>query len=410
MNKLSEELLWRGFVEQTTFKDLSILDNASFNFYFGVDPSAESMTIGNLAAVMLVKHFINHGHKATLLVGGATGIIGDPDGKKEERKLQTLEQINLSKNNISSQYKKLLGSDSFELVDNYSWFKNINYLEFLRNIGKHVPMRHMVNRDFVKNRLSEHGSGISYAEFSYVLIQAYDFYYLNKNNSINLQLCGSDQWGNSIAGVDLIRRLESKEAHVLSMPLIINKTTGRKFGKSEEGAVWLDESLTSVYRFYQFWLNVDDDSVEYYLRIYTFLNKSEIDEIMALFNKDRSKRSAQKKLAYEVTSFVHGKNRAKRVGVITETLFNNSSFSNLSRDDFTELEKEIGFINFSHQDIYSLLIESKLASSKNEARNFVDSGAVYVNGEKYISSENLTFNNGYLLLRRGKNKQILIKE
>lgn len=410
MNKLSEELLWRGFVEQTTFKDLSVLDNESFNFYFGVDPSAESMTIGNLAAVMLVKHFINHGHKATLLVGGATGIIGDPDGKKEERKLQTLEQIELSKGNISNQYKKLLGSDSFELVDNYSWFKNINFLEFLRNIGKHVPMRHMLNRDFVKNRLGEHGTGISYAEFSYVLIQAYDFYYLNKNHSINLQLCGSDQWGNSIAGVDLIRRLDSKETHVLSMPLIINKSTGRKFGKSEEGAVWLDESLTSVYRFYQFWLNVDDDSVEYYLRIYTFLNKTEINEIMALFNRDKTKRSAQKKLAYEVTTFVHGESRAKRVAAITDTLFNNSNFSSLNEEDFSELAKEIGIINFNQQDIISLLLESKLASSKNEARNFINSGAVYVNGEKYISNEKLSFNKGYLLLRRGKNKQILIKQ
>lgn len=410
MNKLSEELLWRGFVEQTTFKDLSVLDNESFNFYFGVDPSAESMTIGNLAAVMLVKHFINHGHKATLLVGGATGIIGDPDGKKEERKLQTLEQIELSKGNISNQYKKLLGFDSFELVDNYSWFKNINFLEFLRNIGKHVPMRHMLNRDFVKNRLGEHGTGISYAEFSYVLIQAYDFYYLNKNHSINLQLCGSDQWGNSIAGVDLIRRLDSKETHVLSMPLIINKSTGRKFGKSEEGAVWLDESLTSVYRFYQFWLNVDDDSVEYYLRIYTFLNKTEINEIMALFNRDKTKRSAQKKLAYEVTTFVHGESRAKRVAAITDTLFNNSNFSSLNEEDFSELAKEIGIINFNQQDIISLLLESKLASSKNEARNFINSGAVYVNGEKYISNEKLNFNKGYLLLRRGKNKQILIKQ
>src|SRR5690606_15216819 len=228
------------------------------SFYWGVDPSAPSMTIGNLATAMMVRHFINYGHKAVLLLGGATGMIGDPDGKAQERDLMTAEEVEANKKGIETQYKQVFGGQEFEIVDNYDWFKDIGYLQFLRDVGKHVPMRQMLGRDFVNTRLSEDGAGISYAEFSYVLIQGYDFVHLNKEHGVTLQVCGSDQWGNSIAGVDLIRRLNGQEAHVWSAPLVVNNTTGVKFGKSEEGAVWLDEKLTSPYKFYQFWLNVDD--------------------------------------------------------------------------------------------------------------------------------------------------------
>ena len=224
---LSEELQWRGFVNQTTYKDVTVLDGDPITFYFGVDPSADSMTIGNLAAAMMNRLFIKHGHKAYLLVGGATGMIGDPDGKAVERELQTLEQISHNKKSIAAQYDQVFSGMDFTVVDNYDWFKGVNYLDFLRDVGKHVPMRQMLGREFVQSRLNEDGAGISYAEFSYSLIQGYDFVHLNREHGVTLQLCGADQWGNSIAGVDLIRRINGNEAHVWSTPLIINKATGK---------------------------------------------------------------------------------------------------------------------------------------------------------------------------------------
>ena len=269
---LSEELSWRGFVNQTTIDDITELDSQPRTFYFGVDPSADSMTIGNLAAAMMVRHFIKHGHKAILLVGGATGLIGDPDGKKDERNLKTIEEINRNKAAIAQQYQQLFAGNDFQIVDNYDWFKNISYLDFLRDIGKHTSMTQMLDRDFVKKRIGEGGSGISYAEFSYSLIQGYDFLHLYRTYGVTLQLCGADQWGNSLAGASLVRKLESSEVDVFSTPLVINKTTGKKFGKSEDGAVWLDSNKTSVYKFYQFWLNLDDLGVIDYLKIYTDSN------------------------------------------------------------------------------------------------------------------------------------------
>ncbi len=274
---LSEELAWRGFVNQTTYKDLKALDDKPIAFYWGVDPSADSMTVGNLAAAMMVKCFIKHGHKATLLVGGATGLIGDPDGKADERTLKSQEEVATNSKAIVGQYRQLFGGQAFDLVDNYEWFKSKSYLDLLRDVGKHVPMRQMLGRDFVQKRLGEHGSGISYAEFSYVLIQAYDFLRLHEEKAITLQVCGSDQWGNSIAGVDLIRRKTGDEAHVFSAPLVLNQTTGKKFGKTEDGAIWLDPAKTSPYKFYQFWLNVDDEGAESYLKIFTELDKPAVE-------------------------------------------------------------------------------------------------------------------------------------
>jgi tyrosyl-tRNA synthetase len=318
---LSEELAWRGFVNQTTYPSPSALDGEPITFYLGVDPSASSMTVGNLAVMMMVRHFVQHGHKAILLVGGATGMIGDPDGKKQERDLLTLEQIAANKKDIASQYRQILGELPFELVDNYDWFKGIGYLDFLRDVGKHVPMRQMLGRDFVQSRLGEDGAGISYAEFSYSLIQGYDFVHLHKEMGATLQICGADQWGNSITGVDLIRRLTGDEAHVWSAPLVVNKSTGVKFGKSEGGAVWLDANQTSPYDFYQFWLNVDDEGVESYLKIYTLLGKEELHGVMAEFSQDRTGRAAQKHLAYNVTAIVHGQQVADNVVRVTELLF-----------------------------------------------------------------------------------------
>ena len=259
---LSEELQWRGFVNQTTYKDLAALNGAPITFYWGVDPSADSMQVGNFAMAMMVRHFINHGHKAILLVGGATGLIGDPDGKAQERDLKPLEEIEHNKQAISAQYRQVFAGQDFEIVDNYDWFKGLGYLEFLRDVGKHVPMRQMLGREFVQSRLSDDGAGISYAEFSYSLIQGYDFLHLHREKGVTLQVAGADQWGNSIAGVELIRRITGGEAHVWTGPLIVNKTTGVKFGKTESGAIWLDPAKTSPTQFYQFWVNCDDAGVK----------------------------------------------------------------------------------------------------------------------------------------------------
>lgn len=411
--KLSEELAWRGFVKQTTYADITALDGQPITFYWGVDPSAPSMQIGNLAAAMMVRHFIEHGHKAVLLVGGATGLIGDPDGKSDERQLKSNEEIATNVAGITSQYSQIFGGQAFDLVNNYDWFKSIGYLEFLRDVGKHVPMRQMLNRDFVQSRLGEDAAGISYAEFSYALIQGYDFLHLSRSKGVSLQVCGSDQWGNSIAGVELIRRIDGKEANVYSVPLIINKTTGKKFGKSEEGTVWLDENLTSVYQFYQFWLNLDDEGVIDYMKVFSLLSKEQIETIDAEFQQNKSARLAQKILAYEVTKLVHGVSRADSVRRISEALFESGDYAALTEDDFVLLAQELPYSEGGEQLLVDILSDSGLASSKSEARRFLESKAIYINGsqttlEKTSITQDDAIHN-YVIIRRGKNAQILYK-
>ena len=264
--KLSEELEWRGFVDHTTFAQLSDVD-VPRKLYFGVDPSADSMTIGNLASAMMVRLFLEHGHEVNLLVGGATGIIGDPDGKKDEREIRSASTVASNAEALAKEFSRLFNGKSFELINNADWFNSINYIEFLHKVGKHMPMTQLLDREFVQSRIGEGGSGISYAEFSYSLIQGYDFLHLFREKGVTLQLCGADQWGNSTTGVTLIRKLAGGEAHVYSSPLIINKATGKKFGKSEDGAIWLNENKTSAFKFYQFWLNVDDLGVIDYMKI-----------------------------------------------------------------------------------------------------------------------------------------------
>lgn len=405
--KLSEELAWRGFVNQTTLKSTADLDQQKFSFYWGVDPSAPSMQVGNLAAAMMVRHFMNYGHKAYLLIGGATGLIGDPDGKKEERTLKPVEEIEANKRAIVDQYRNLFAEQDFEVVDNIEWFQGIGYLDFLRDVGKHVPMRQMLGRDFVQTRLGEGGAGISYAEFSYVLIQAYDFLHLHKNNEVNLQVCGSDQWGNSIAGVDLIRRLTGKETHVWSVPLVINKTTGQKFGKSEAGAIWLDENLTSVYQFYQFWLNIDDEGVVDYLKIFTFLSKDEVEVIEQQFTQDKPSRVAQKTLAYEVTKLVHGEARAQAIRRACEAIFGTGAFLDLSHDEIELLKNELPVVRYK-DEFHALAVDAGLADSLSDARRLDAQQAFSLNGQKTSAGAPPQFTQGYNLLQRGKNKVAII--
>jgi tyrosyl-tRNA synthetase len=393
--KLSEELLWRGFANQTTLATPEDLDKKPLTFYWGVDPSAPSMTIGNLAAAMMARHFIEHGHKAVLLIGGATGLIGDPDGKVSERDLQSQDQIEKNKISIIEQYKIIFAGQEFEVVDNYVWFKDKKYVDFLREIGKHVPMRQMLNRDFVKTRLGEGSTGISYAEFSYVLMQAYDFLHLNREKGVTLQLCGSDQWGNSIAGVDLIRRIDGKQAHVWSAPLIVNKATGKKFGKSEDGAIWLDGELTPPNDFYQFWVNVEDDAVEDYLKIFTPLSKNEVSEIIKNHNSNPSNRVAQKRLAFEVTRLVHGDKSATSAQNLAAS-YSESLEDRLNQEP--DLSVSVG------DKISDSLLKANLVSSNSEARRLIEAGGVYINDKK-INRDTFDLSDsidGKLELRRGK--------
>jgi tyrosyl-tRNA synthetase len=411
---LSENLAWRGFVNQTTYKDSTALDGEPITFYLGIDPSADSMQVGNLAIVMMVRHFIEAGHKAVLLVGGATGMIGDPDGKKQERDLLTLDQIDTNKKAIAAQYKQVLAGQEFELVDNYDWFKDIGYLEFLRDVGKHVPMRQMLGRDFIQSRLGDESAGISYGEFSYSLIQGYDFLHLHREHDVSLQVCGADQWGNSIAGVELIRRITGDEAHIWSAPLVINKATGLKFGKSEDGAVWLDENKTSVYQFYQFWLNVDDESAVDLIKLYTMLSKDEITEILADFAVDKASRRVQKALAYEVTKIVHGQEKADAVVRTTEVLFGGANYAELTEKDFDYLKAELPLLQIKlGDDFIAALVYSGLASSNSEARRFLEQGSIYLNGqqvnlERRISAED-RLDGRHAVLRRGKNANALLQ-
>jgi tyrosyl-tRNA synthetase len=401
---LSEELTYRGFVNQTTYKDITVLDGEPISFYFGVDPSADSMTVGNLAAAMMVRRFVEHGHRAFLLVGGATGMIGDPDGKKEERDLKTLDEIARNKAAIAEQYKTIFAGYDFTIVDNYDWFKGIGYLDFLRDIGKHVPMRQMLSREFVQSRLGEDGAGISYAEFSYSLIQGYDFLHLHREHGVTLQLCGADQWGNSIAGVDLTRRITGDETHVWSTPLVVNKTTGVKFGKSEAGAIWLDARKTTPTQFYQFWINCDDAGVEDYLKIYTLLPKEEIEDWMAQHRAEPQKRIAQTRLAIEVTKLVHGQEQMAIAQDVTDVL-KGAGIEYIDEEAVNALRQEVPSIRVTQGDtIAAALVEAGLASSNTEARRFLQDNAISINGQKvqHEQFETADFKNGRLIIRRGK--------
>lgn len=401
---LSEELTWRGFVNQTTYKDITALDGEPITFYWGVDPSADSMHVGQLAMAMMIRRFIDHGHKAILLVGGATGMIGDPDGKAEERQLKSLNEVTHNKSAIAQQYKDIFSGYNFEIVDNYDWFRQINYLDFLRSVGKHFSMTQLLDREFVQSRIGAGGAGISYAEFSYSLIQGYDFLHLNREKGATLQVCGADQWGNSISGVDLIRKLEGNEAHVWSAPLIINKTTGIKFGKSEAGTVWLNENKTSVYKFYQFWLNVDDAGIVDYLKIYTLLAPDKIDELAEKTRENPGAREAQKTLAYEVTKLVHGEARAEQARNVTAALFGDTPFTQLLSEEIDMLALEIPVS--ASDNVINALVTSGAVTSNGEARRLIDAGAISVNGEKISADRDVSAPS---LIKKGKNSFVLVR-
>ncbi len=410
---LSEDLAWRGLIKDTTFQDATWLDTPRW-FYHGVDCSADSLTIGNLAAMLLARRMVEAGWSGVLLIGGATSLVGDPGGKTEERELKSRSEIDNNAVAIKRQVEQLFDGKPFQTVNNIDWLEPLGFIEFLREVGKHFSMTELMQRDFVVERTGEGGSGMSFAEFSYTLMQGYDYWYLNKNHQVELQIGGSDQWGNMLSGVPLIRKKENAEVHAMSMPLVIDNTTGRKFGKSEAGAIWLDPNRTSPYQFYQFWLNVDDDAVIDFLKIYTLLTKEEIETVGSEFNEQRSSRIAQKKLAYEVTAIVHGIPVADAVSNVTNALFGGADYRDLKEQDFAVLQGELPVVEaqLGETPIIDILVKGKLASSKSEARRFLEGSAVYINGIQFSSEktvlEQADLIGSYVLIRRGKNAQIIV--
>ena len=402
--KLSEELQWRGFWNQTTFTDDKLIDSENFTLYLGTDPSADSLHVGHLAVYMMVRHFLERGHKVFLLVGGGTGMIGDMRDT-EERNLLPYEEIEHNKQALKSQVSRIFAGRDFTLVDNADWLAELELLPFLRDIGKNFNMADLVSREFFKARINN-GKGLSFAEFTYTLLQGYDFWHLFNQYGVNLQIGGSDQWGNLLSGVDLIRKKENAEVYAMTAPLLINKSTGRKFGKSEGGAVWLDENKTSVYKFYQFWLNVDDESAIEYMKIFTMLDRDTIEAIAENHAVNPGARSAQKVLAREVTDIVHGSARRESVERVTEVLFGGGDFKKLSDDDLGALAEEIPCVD-AGIDVIEALVESGAVGSNGEAKRLLKSGAISLNGEKLAENKVV---NDTSLLKKGKNTFVLIME
>jgi len=402
--QLSEELQWRGFWNQTTFTNDKLIDSENFTLYLGTDPSADSLHVGHLAVYMMVRHFLERGHKVFLLVGGGTGMIGDMRDT-EERSLLSYAEIEHNKRALKAQVSQIFAGRDFTLVDNADWLGNLELLPFLRDIGKNFNMADLIGREFFKARI-DNGKGLSFAEFTYTLLQGYDFWHLFKHHGVNLQIGGSDQWGNLVSGVELIRKKENAEVYAMTAPLLINKSTGRKFGKSEGGAVWLDENKTSVYKFYQFWLNVDDESAIEYMKIFTILDRDTIEAIAENHAVNPGARSAQKVLAREVTDIVHGVNRRESVERVTEVLFGGGDFHQLSDDDLDALAKEIPRVDVG-VGIIEALVVSGAVSSNGEAKRLLKSGAISLNGEKLAEDQVI---NTTSLLKKGKNTFVLIME
>ncbi|MFP4620000.1 MAG: tyrosine--tRNA ligase [Bacteroidales bacterium] len=424
-----EELRWRGMLHNIMPGTEELLNEEMTTAYVGIDPTAKSLHIGHLTSVMLLKHFQRAGHKPIALLGGATGMIGDPSGKSKERNLLDEKELRENENALKEQLSNFLDfqsnkENSAELVNNYDWMKNYSFLEFIRDIGKHITVNYMMSKDSVKKRLGEDAVyGMSFTEFSYQLVQATDFYHLYKTKNCKLQMGGSDQWGNITTGTELIRRKLGGEAYALTCPLI-TKSDGGKFGKTEEGNVWLDPELTSPYKFYQFWLNVSDEDAEKHVRIFTVLPKEEIDQLIAEHREAPHKRQLQQKLAEEVTVMVHSREEYNRAVEASKILFGKSTTSELQLlDEKTFLSVFEGVPVYevprgkldSGMNVMDLLAsETEVFASKGEVRRLIKNGGLSINKEKVQSMETEVdsgqlLNNKYLLVQKGKKNYYIIK-
>lgn len=421
---LIEELKWRGMLQDIMPGTAEQLDKEMTTAYIGFDPTADSLHIGSLVPILLLVHLQKKGHKPIALIGGATGMIGDPSGKSEERNLLSPEQLDINIAGIRKQLEKHLDFDpaltnSAELVNNYDWFKNISFIEFLRDAGKHITVNYMMAKDSVKKRI-EGDTGISYTEFAYQLMQGYDYYWLYTNKNCKLQMGGSDQWGNITTGSELIRRKAGGEAFAFTCPLI-TKADGGKFGKTEKGNIWLNAERTSPYQFYQFWMNASDEDAEKWIKIFTFLPPAEINTLREQHQQNPAGRLLQKTLAKEVTTFIHGEEEYNKAIETTEKLFTqqHAPATALSAEDLENMEGVIKF-DYSRQkinsgiDIVSFLAETGGFSSKGEARKMIQNGGVSINRNKIdniakeINAADL-LHDKYVLIQKGRKNYYLVK-
>ncbi|HNU87882.1 MAG TPA: tyrosine--tRNA ligase [Ferruginibacter sp.] len=423
MHSLIDELQWRGMIQDIMPGTKEQLDKEMTTAYIGFDPTADSLHIGSLVPIILLVHLQKAGHKPIALVGGATGMVGDPSGKSEERNLLSEDILNHNVACVKAQLEKFLDFDknkpnAAEMANNYDWFKEFSFLHFIRDVGKHITVNYMMAKDSVKKRL-EGENGMSFTEFTYQLVQGYDFYWLYQNKNCKLQMGGSDQWGNIVTGTELIRRKCSGEAFAFTCPLI-KKSDGGKFGKTEQGNIWLDANKTTPYQFYQFWLNANDADAETWIRIFTFLDQAAINALIAEQKKDASKRVLQKTLAKEVTILVHGADEYNKAVETTEKLFANqhAAAESLSVEDLEGMDGVLK-INIDKEkiatgiDVVSFLAESSIFPSKGEARKMVQGGGVSINRNKVESTDMkidpaLLLHNKYLLVQKGKKNYYLV--
>ena len=404
---LYEELKWRGLVKDVSSPEIEKkLNEEKITFYWGTDPTADSLHLGHYSSLVTAKRLAKAGHHPILLVGGATGLIGDPR-PTSEREIISKETLNKNLEGISKQVNEIFNGKA-QIVNNYDWFKGYEFLDFLRDVGKYINVNYMLNKDIIRRRLE---TGITYAEFSYTLIQGYDFFRLFQDKNCVLQAEGSDQWGNITTGIDLIRKLTGKEAYGFTMPLVLDKF-GKKFGKSEGNALWLNKDKTSSYELYQYLVNVDDSMVISYLKIFTFLSKEEIDELEIKNNEHPELREAHKALAREIITDLHGKEEYGKALKISECLFK----GNIKELDTKDIL--VGFKDVPHFEveenikIIDLIVNGKVASSKREAREFINSGAIYINGDKVedenmIITKDIALDNKILVIKRGKKKNYI---
>ncbi|MBP3033612.1 tyrosine--tRNA ligase [Staphylococcus warneri] len=415
-NALIEDLKWRGLIYQQTDEAgiEELLNKEQVTLYCGADPTADSLHIGHLLPFLTLRRFQEHGHRPIVLIGGGTGMIGDPSGKSEERVLQTEEQVEANVQGISNQMHKLFefGTDKGAvLVNNKDWLGQISLISFLRDYGKHVGVNYMLGKDSIQTRL-EHG--ISYTEFTYTILQAIDFGHLNRELNCKIQVGGSDQWGNITSGIELMRRMYGQtEAYGLTIPLV-TKSDGKKFGKSESGAVWLDADKTSPYEFYQFWINQSDEDVIKFLKYFTFLSKEEINQLEQSKEEAPHKREAQKALAENVTRFIHGEDALNDTIRISQALFS-GDLKSLSAKELKEGFKDVPQVELSKNttNIIDALIETGIGSSKRQAREDVNNGAIYINGERqqdvnYELTDEDKIEGAFTIIRRGKKKYFMV--
>ncbi|WP_373822703.1 tyrosine--tRNA ligase [Streptococcus ferus] len=412
-----QELKERGLIFQTTDEEAleKALTEGKVSFYSGYDPTADSLHLGHLVPILVLRHLQLAGHKPYPLVGGATGLIGDPSFKDDERNLQSKETVEGWVQSIQKQLSRFLdfenGDNKAEMTNNFDWMGTISFIDFLRDVGKYFTINYMMSKESVKKRIE---TGISYTEFAYQIMQGYDFYVLNKEHNVTLQVGGSDQWGNMTAGTELIRRKEGKTAHVITVPLITD-STGKKFGKSEGNAVWLDANKTSPYEMYQFWLNVMDEDAIRFLKIFTFLSLDDIEAIRRQFEEAPHQRLAQKTLAKEVVTLVHGQEAYQEALKITEQLFA-GNIQNLSADELKQGLSNVPNYAVTASDslnIVDLLVTSGVVTSKRQAREDIQNGAIYINGHRiqeldYELSAADKIENELTVIRRGKKKYFLL--